>query len=160
MTRLPGDGEKVTADTGSARVWNVTEPDRSFARGDFLSVGPSLFRRVREGGRRRARLAWLRRTRPPEVSLHGFRVAVDYQRWSKTMVEVFYRGLYEVDEVEVLRRVVRPGDRVLDVGAAVGVGTMAAAEVVGSDRVWAVEANPELIALADRNFALAYFMRE
>lgn len=154
MIRLGGARSRVTEDTGSAKVPNVTERDGSFASGNFLGREPSLLERLRRAGQRRARLAWLRRMRPPVVELHGFRVALDHAGWSPTMIEVFYRGLYEVDEVEVLRRVLRRGDRVLDIGAAVGLMSMVAAREVGSDKVHAVEANPALIEWARRNFEL------
>jgi FkbM family methyltransferase len=54
---------------------------------------------------------------------------------------------YEGGEAATLRRVLRPGDRVLELGAGVGLLSTLSAMVAGVERIVAVEANPELIPL-------------
>ena len=54
---------------------------------------------------------------------------------------------YEGGECATLRRVLRPGDRVLELGAGVGLCSTVAALVEGVERVVAIEANPDLIPL-------------
>jgi FkbM family methyltransferase len=46
----------------------------------------------------------------------------------------------------------RPGDRVLEVGTAIGVVSMAAAAIVGPEAVATYDANPAIVADAKRNF--------
>jgi FkbM family methyltransferase len=54
---------------------------------------------------------------------------------------------YEGGEAATLRRVLCPGDRVLELGAGVGLLSSISAKVAGVERVVAVEANPDLIPL-------------
>jgi FkbM family methyltransferase len=54
---------------------------------------------------------------------------------------------YEGGECANLRRVLRPGDRVLELGAGVGLLSTISAQVPGVELVVAVEANPDLIPL-------------
>ena len=54
---------------------------------------------------------------------------------------------WEKAEQEVMRRLVRPGDVVLDVGAHLGIHTLLLSKVVGeSGRVFAFEPNPEVVS--------------
>lgn len=56
-------------------------------------------------------------------------------------------GRYEGGEAAALRRVLRAGDRVLELGAGLGLLSTLAAQVPGVERVTAIEANPALIPL-------------
>jgi len=64
------------------------------------------------------------------------------------------RGNYEDDERETLRATVRPGDRVLEIGACLGVIGILAARIVGQDNVLCYEANPNLEWLIRKNYDL------
>jgi FkbM family methyltransferase len=54
---------------------------------------------------------------------------------------------YEGGEVAALRRILRAGDRVLELGAGIGLLSTLSAMVAGVERIVAVEANPDLIPL-------------
>ncbi len=64
---------------------------------------------------------------------------------SPRMEQVIQKGRYESSEIRLLRKILRPRDRVLELGAGVGVVSTAAAQVTGPQGVIAVEANPGLI---------------
>lgn len=64
---------------------------------------------------------------------------------SDRMAEVIRKGRYESSEIKLLRKILRPRDRVLELGAGVGAVSAAAAEVVGPQDVLAIEANPGLM---------------
>lgn len=67
---------------------------------------------------------------------------------------IFY-GSYEPNEARLLRRFLRPGDAVLDVGANVGFFTLLASQAVGpSGRVVAVEPVPANATALERNLRL------
>jgi len=69
--------------------------------------------------------------------------------------EVFFTGTYEPPETMVVRRMVDPGGTFVDVGANWGYFTLMMAEHVGSmGRVVAVEADPRIHAILERNIAL------
>ena len=56
-------------------------------------------------------------------------------------------GKYEVGECDAARAWVRPGDRVLDLGAGVGLVASIIAKIEGVEKVVSVEANPRLLEL-------------
>ena len=57
------------------------------------------------------------------------------------------KGKYERGEAKALQSILRPGDRVLELGAGVGLLSTLAARCPGVEAVTAVEANPELVPL-------------
>jgi len=63
-------------------------------------------------------------------------------------------GWYEDAELDAIAAVLQPGDVVLELGAAIGVVSAFMARRPGIQRVVAVEANPRLLALAQRTHEL------
>ena len=86
-------------------------------------------------------------------NLFDLELEVDDEQLSEPIQRGLTRGWYEVDEVGLIRYAVKPGDRVIDMGAGLGVTAMVAARIVGSEAVWAFEANPGLIPMLKRNVA-------
>jgi FkbM family methyltransferase len=84
-------------------------------------------------------------------NLFDLDIEVDDDQLSEPIQRGLTRGWYEVDEVGLIRHAVKPGDRVLDLGAGLGVTAMVAARIVGAEAVWAFEANPGLIGQLKRN---------
>ncbi len=70
----------------------------------------------------------------------------------KGMVLALARGDYENPERRAVKAVLRPGDRVLEVGACMGVVSLTAARIVGAANVVAFEPNPQAAAVARANF--------
>ena len=69
--------------------------------------------------------------------------------------EVFFTGCYEPPETMLIRQLVDPGGTFVDVGAHWGYFSLMMAEHVGSKgRVVAVEADPRIYAILERNFGL------
>lgn len=97
-----------------------------------------------------------RRALRPDVIRHfGVQLAVDRQVLSPAIVDSFYKGGYESAEVDIIRETLTPDDRVLEIGGGVGfVGILTARRVRRPDQVLIIEANPQLIPLMERNFAL------
>lgn len=60
-------------------------------------------------------------------------------------------GGYEGHERALLRAHLRPGDRVLDLGAGAGLVSITAARIVGAANVTSVEANPAMLRHLKRN---------
>jgi len=63
-------------------------------------------------------------------------------------------GHYEMLEFDLIGQIVCPNDVVLEIGAAVGFVSAGIARRIADGRLVAVEANPELIAVAERTFEL------
>jgi FkbM family methyltransferase len=60
--------------------------------------------------------------------------------------DIFY-GVYESKEAELVKKNIAPDDVVMEVGAGIGFLSALSAKVVGSERVFAYEANPQLMDL-------------
>jgi FkbM family methyltransferase len=84
-------------------------------------------------------------------SLFDLELEVDDDKLSEPIQRGLTRGWYEVDEVMLIRHALKSGDRVIDMGAGLGVTAMVAARIVGSGAVLAYEANPGLIDMLKRN---------
>ncbi len=69
--------------------------------------------------------------------------------------EAFFTGKYEPPETFLIRRLVDPGGTFVDVGAHWGYFSLIMAEHVGAaGRVLAIEADPRIYAILERNFAM------
>ena len=98
----------------------------------------------------RYRLRRLFRTR--FVSFDGFSLLGYGHGIPKGMVHSLARGDYENPERRAVKAILRPGDRVLEIGACMGVVSLTAARIVGAENVVAFEPNPEAAAVARANF--------
>lgn len=63
------------------------------------------------------------------------------------------KGWYERDEVEIARSRLVPGDRVVELGAGLGVTSLVAARIVGAGNVASFEGNPALLPVERANAA-------
>lgn len=104
------------------------------------------FRALREKwhrllGRRNVRIGQIRLTADPDL------VGADVQR-------LLYRQEYEFAELQMIDHLLRPGDRVLEIGAGTGAVGLTAAAKIGQDRVTSYEANPALEPVIRKNFEL------
>ena len=81
----------------------------------------------------------------------GFEVFVD-DKYSETMRRALDSGSYEGRERSRVVKLLKPTDRVLEVGTAVGVVAMTAATMVGPKRVVTFDANPAMVEAARDNF--------
>jgi FkbM family methyltransferase len=84
-----------------------------------------------------------------ELNVHGVQVPVCVGEVSHEIWTALQSGHYEANEAKRVRRAIRPGDRVLELGAGLGVITSIIAAVEGV-RIWSFEADPRTAALAQR----------
>ena len=61
------------------------------------------------------------------------------------------RNEYEQNELQLLKRILRPTDRVLEIGAGIGFLALQSAKLIGSERIIAIEANPAIFEIAVSN---------
>ena len=86
-----------------------------------------------------------------EVTVGQFRVSVDPRDRVIAKKLILYGG-FETREIELLCSFVKPGDCVLDVGANIGLYSLALSGAVGpSGRVVAIEPDPDNLALLHKN---------
>mgnify|MGYP001580623551 CR=1 FL=1 len=71
-----------------------------------------------------------------------------------------YADTHEADERAIVARNLAPDDVVLEIGAGIGIVSLACCRIAGSDRVHVCEANARLEPILRRNFALNNFAPE
>jgi FkbM family methyltransferase len=105
------------------------------------------------GAARRAYLNWLREhpEEPIIFDVEGSRIRLDPQ--DRTISEaIFLYGTWEPFETELVRRIVRPGQTFLDIGAHIGYYSLVAARAMeGRGRVFSFEPSPVNFALLEEN---------
>jgi FkbM family methyltransferase len=84
-------------------------------------------------------------------AIDGLLLDAEDPRLSPAM-DALRRGAYEVREVRLARTLLRPGQRVIELGTGIGYVAMQAARVVGAENMFCYEANPDNAALARRHF--------
>lgn len=80
-------------------------------------------------------------------------LALEDPRIPEKTGEALTQGRYEFKEREIVRRMLTKGDRVIELGAGMGVVSLTIANLVGADAVQSFEANPVIIELARENAA-------
>ena len=80
-------------------------------------------------------------------------IFVDTEKYSAALVRGLATGGYEVPERVIVRATLRPEDRVLEAGTAVGVVAMQIAGIVSPANIMTFDASPAMVADARRNFA-------
>ena len=86
------------------------------------------------------------------VKLSGIKIFANVDKYSDTILQYIKNGGYESGERHVIPKILEKGDRVIEIGAAIGCVSMVAAKVVGQENILAFEANPALIGDAQSNY--------
>jgi FkbM family methyltransferase len=87
------------------------------------------------------------------VTRNGFAMSLDLRQLVDR--EIYCQGVWEPLETKLFARVLRPGDRIADVGANIGWFSLLAARLVGpAGRVHSFEANRQTFDLLQTNLAL------
>lgn len=89
----------------------------------------------------------------PTIMVGSVEVALDDPRLNERTRDALRRGRYEFKEREIARRLLQPGDRVVELGAGMGVVSLTIAKALGDDAVLGFEANPAILELARENLA-------
>ena len=55
------------------------------------------------------------------INSRGVRVTIDYENWSREMVNVVLSDLYELPRRKIVTRSIKPGDNILEIGGGIGV---------------------------------------
>jgi FkbM family methyltransferase len=98
--------------------------------------------------------AWRKLTRQRHVPIAGFRLCVDDVVMNARVRSQVYRGVYEMSKFVIADALIRPGDRVLELGAGLGLVTLLAASRCEARSVVSFEAVPRSADLIKRNLEL------
>lgn len=88
------------------------------------------------------------------ITVHGVSVPFVPDIITPKIERPLRNGRYEKGEVQLIRNILRPGDRLLELGAGLGVVSTAAAQISGVEAVLSIEADPGLIDLIRETWRL------
>ncbi|MBD7991749.1 FkbM family methyltransferase [Ochrobactrum sp. Sa2BUA5] len=83
------------------------------------------------------------------LRVHGVKVGIAQQEVSDVIWQALHQGSYEAKEAKWVFKAIRRNDRVLELGAGLGIVSSLIASITGV-RLWAFEANPHTCRLARR----------
>jgi len=110
---------------------------------------------LREALQRKCLYRFRRLVQPTVINSRGVRVTIDYENWSREMVNVVLSDLYELPERKIVTRSIKPGDNILEIGGGIGVvGAEAALACGKTGRHVIFEANRLLIPAIKKNMRL------
>ena len=93
-----------------------------------------------------------KRKRPDRIKCYGVTLELDRSD-SESVRDALYRKRYESTEVICLKQALEPHDVVMEIGAGLGFISTFCAKKAGSEKVFAFEANPELIPRIQQTYA-------
>jgi FkbM family methyltransferase len=102
---------------------------------------------------RNVKLHWHRLRKTSRITRDGITLNSDASV-SSTVRNGLYKGGYEAAERMLLKRHLKPGQRVLEVGAGIGFVGLLATRIAGAGNVLSYEANPGLEPVIRANYAL------
>ena len=103
---------------------------------------------------RNLKMHWRRLRNAETVAIRGVKVRTARDEIPKRMRSLLFKGIYETDECDLVESEVRPGDRVLEIGAGIGLVSLLATRICGQDNVLSCEANPNLESMIRGNYRL------
>jgi FkbM family methyltransferase len=100
------------------------------------------------------KLHWRRLLNVQEMTLDGVRVSTAPDTIPRFVRSALFKETYESHERHLARQLLRPGDRVLEIGTGIGVVSLLCAKICGVDNVLSYEANPILETVIRANYGL------
>ena len=92
--------------------------------------------------------------KPSIVVLDGIKIAIDPAVVPRAISKAIARGDYELPERVAVKRMLRSGDAILEMGGGIGIVSITAAQITGPGRVHVFEPQPEACSLIERNATL------
>jgi FkbM family methyltransferase len=92
--------------------------------------------------------------KPNNINYFGCRLYLDKKLISKKIRKIIYNYAYELQEISILSKTLDSKDVVLEIGAGMGFISVFCSKKIGSNSVFAYEANPEMIPLIEKNYLL------
>ncbi len=89
-----------------------------------------------------------------KFEIDGIELRIPGRHLRPALIKTLESGLYEWNEAKALKQHLRPGDRLLDLGAGAGYLSSLAARVIGAENIVAVEASPDMLEVLERNLAV------
>jgi len=95
-----------------------------------------------------------RRLKPNQITIDGIRISTSLEHVTKDIRKALFREDYERPERLLVQKYLSKTDRVLEIGAGVGLISVACARVCGPENVLSYEPNPRTRIAIEKNFEL------
>ncbi len=89
-----------------------------------------------------------------KFEIDGIQLRIPGRSLRPALIKSLENGLYEWNEAKALKKNLKPGDRLLELGAGAGYLSSLAARVIGAENVVAVEASPDMLEVLEWNLKL------
>jgi len=89
------------------------------------------------------------------ISLHGNLFDMSHSRMTRQLIKALHYGSYELPEINMIKRHIKPNDRVIELGVGIGATSMVLCDLVGSESLCVFDVDERNISLAKRNFELS-----
>lgn len=99
-------------------------------------------------------LHWRRLLNRQTVDYDGVKISTDPTKIPRSVRSALFKGRYEDHERKLVKSMLKPGDRVLEIGAGIGFISVLCARICGEGNVRSQEANPKLEAIIRHNYSL------
>lgn len=103
---------------------------------------------------RTLKLHWRRLLNLQTVTIDGVTVSTDQTAIPRSVRSALFKEFYEDHERALVRQFLKPGGRVLEIGAGIGFVSILCARIAGEGNVRSYEANLRLEPIIRRNYAL------
>jgi FkbM family methyltransferase len=103
---------------------------------------------------RNLKMHWRRWRNLETLRIRGVLVGTAKATTPHSVRNALFKGVYEEHECDIVERIVRRGDRILEIGAGIGLVSLLATRLAGEGRVLSCEANPALELVIRANYAL------
>lgn len=113
-----------------------------------------MFQTALNNVRRHLKIAYRLVTKPKIFSLDGIKVEADRRILPRGIVRRLWKERHEQEECKMVKEAVQLGDRVLELGAGIGLVSLICARAAGPENLLSYEANPKLVSIIKRNFEL------
>jgi FkbM family methyltransferase len=103
---------------------------------------------------RNVKMFWRRLRNLDTLRIRGVLVGTSKAATPHSVRNALFKGVYEEHECDIVERIVKRGDRILEIGAGIGLVSLLATQLAGEGQVLSCEANPALERLIRANYAL------
>jgi FkbM family methyltransferase len=88
-------------------------------------------------------------------TIHDFKMIINPVLDSGVESSIYYTGSYEIGTLNIIKKYLNRNDYFLDIGANIGLMSIYASKIIGDNgKVYSVEANPNTIAILEKNINL------
>jgi FkbM family methyltransferase len=103
---------------------------------------------------RNLKMHWRRWRDIRTLRIRGVLVGTAKDTTPHSVRNALFKGNYEAHECDIVERIVRRGDRILEIGAGIGLVSLLSTRLAGEGQVLSCEANPALEPVIRANYAL------